>query len=96
MMQHRFTNPYLVLLASVFLPGSGHVMLGKAQRGLMFLFFIVVLGWISLRVMPASASFFARHVGGILVYGFAVLDAYKIARIQESEMRYRPPNPDEK
>lgn len=84
-MPSKAINPYLVLLAGLFLPTSGHVLLGKAQRGLIFLFFIIVLGWISLRVMPPSASFFTRHVGGILVYGLSALDAYKIARVKQAK-----------
>ncbi len=74
--------PRRVLAASALLPGSGHVMLRLPYRGMQFLFFMVVLGWVSKRVMPADASFFARHVGGILIYGVSVLDAYRIARIR--------------
>lgn len=81
-------HPYLVLLASLCLPGSGHVILGRAQRGLMFLFFMIILGWVSLRMMPPSSSFFARHVGGIFIYGLSVLDAYKIVRIRTAEMKH--------
>lgn len=81
-------NPRLVFLAALALPGSGHVLLGKPQRGLIFLFFIVVLGWISLRLVPSHMSFFARHVGGILIYGFSVLDAFKIARIREAKLKF--------
>ena len=93
-MTRKSINPYLVLLAGLLLPGSGHVILGKAQRGLVFLFFMIVLGWISFRVMPTSASFFARHVGGILVYGFSVLDAFKIAKICERVDAHKLANPD--
>ena len=39
-------NPYLVLAAAI-VPGAGHVLLGLAQRGLMFIFFMVILGWVS-------------------------------------------------
>ena len=77
-------NPYLVLMASLVLPGSGHVILGQAQRGLMFLFFTVILAWVSIRLMPETASFFSRHVGGFFIYGIAALDAYKIARLKAS------------
>ncbi len=89
-MSSKTINPYLVLLAGLFLPGSGHVLLGKPQRGLIFLFFMIVLGWISLRVMPPSASFFTRHVGGILVYGISALDAYKIARVNQAKALFKP------
>jgi hypothetical protein len=75
-------NPYLILLSSLILPGSGHVWLGLAQRGLLFLFFIVILGWASAHIMPAHFSFFGRHIGGIFIYGISAIDAYKTARIR--------------
>ncbi len=75
-------NPKLVLLASL-VPGAGHVVLDQQQRGLTFIFFMVILGWVSLRLMPETASFFSRHVGGVLIYGFSVLDAYRIAKVRE-------------
>jgi len=75
-------NPYHVLLAAVVLPGSGHVLQGRAQRGLLFLFFTVILGWVSGHIMPESATFIGRHIGGVFVYGVSVLDAYKWSRVQ--------------
>jgi hypothetical protein len=74
-------HPYLVLAVSL-IPGAGHVLLGQAQRGLVFLFFTIILGWVSLRIMPVDKSFFTRHAGGIFLWGISVLDAYKIARIE--------------
>ena len=87
-MSDKPVNPYLVLVASLVFPGAGHVILGQAQRGLMFLFFTAILGWVSLRLMPESASFFARHAGGIFIYGISVLDAYKTARIRYESWRH--------
>jgi hypothetical protein len=74
-----------VLLSSLVLPGSGHVWLGIPTRGLIFLFFMVVFGWLSHRLMPDTASFIGRNIGGVLVYGLSVIDAYKTARIREIE-----------
>lgn len=88
-MSDRPKNPYLILAAGMVLPGAGHVILGLAPRGLMFLFFTAVLAWLSLRLVPEHMSFFARHIGGIFVYGLSVLDAYKIARIRFEETNYK-------
>jgi hypothetical protein len=74
-------NPRLVLLAAIILPGSGHVLQGRAQRGLMFLFFMIILGWASSHVMPETASFFGRHIGGIFIYGMSIIDAYKWSKV---------------
>ena len=74
-------NPARILLFSIF-PGAGHVALGLPQRGLVFLFFMVVLGWIGLRLIPSQYSFFAHHAGAIFVYGLSIQDAYRIAKIR--------------
>ena len=91
-MSEKPINPYLVLAAGLVFPGAGHVILGQAPRGLMFLFFTLILGWVSLRLMPETASFFGRHAGGIFIYGISVLDAYKIARIRYESWRHAAGN----
>jgi hypothetical protein len=80
-MTNKPPNPYLVLAASI-IPGAGHVWLGQAQRGLMWLFFTIILGWVSTKIIPEHMSFFSRHVGGIFIYGLSILDAYKTARLR--------------
>ena len=77
-------NPYLVLGAAVVLPASGHVMLGVPVRGLQFLFFMVILGWITTKLAGADASYIGRHAGAFLIYAFSILDAYNIARIHHA------------
>lgn len=75
-------NPYLVLGAAIVLPASGHVILGVPVRGLQFLFFMVILAWVTAKIAPADASFVGRHAGGFLIYALSILDAYRIARIR--------------
>ncbi len=81
-------NPYLVLAAAI-LPGGGHVLLGQPRRGLQFIFFMVILAWITTKFAPDGASFIGRHAGGVLVYALSVLDAYKIARIRHATWQHR-------
>ena len=81
-------NPYLILAVSLLLPGAGHVFLGVAQRGLMFLFFTIILGWASTHVMPTNFSFIGKHIGGLFIYGMSVIDAYKIARVRFAEWNH--------
>jgi len=88
-MTGRPINPYAVLVAAVLLPGSGQVLNGTPQRGLVFLFFMILLGWVTMHVMPADASFVGRTIGGIFIYGLSVIDAYKRARIRHEQWRYR-------
>jgi hypothetical protein len=72
-------NSILVIAAAI-VPGAGHVLLGQAQRGLMFIFFMTILGWISTKVMPETASFMGRHIGGVFIWGMSIIDAYRINR----------------
>ena len=81
-------NPYVVLAISL-IPGAGHVLEGQPKRGLIFLFFMVIFGWVSYRLMPETATFIGRHIGGLFVYGISILDAYKYARIQWEEAKHR-------
>jgi hypothetical protein len=85
-------NPFLILAAAILLPGSGHVWLGLAQRGLMFLFFMIMLGWASQNLMPTTSSFIGKNIGGIFIYGMSVIDAYKIARIRLVEFLHAKHN----
>ena len=84
-------HPRLVLLSALLLPGTGHVLIGQAQRGLTFLFFIIVFGWVGNRLLP-EASFYTRHVGGIFLYGLSVIDAYKRARVADAVWRWHGGN----
>lgn len=72
-------NSILVIAAAI-VPGAGHVLLAQAQRGLMFIFFMTILGWISTKIMPETASFVGRHIGGIFIWGMSIIDAYRINR----------------
>lgn len=78
-------NPYLVLGAAIVLPASGHVILGVPVRGLRFLFFMVILAWVTARIAPPDASFIGRHAGGFLIYALSILDAYRIARVRYAQ-----------
>ena len=75
-------HPYAVLAAAAVLPASGHVWLGLAQRGLTFLFFMLVLGALTAHFAPPQASFIGRHAAGVFIYALSVLDAYKCARLR--------------
>ena len=43
--------------------------------------------------MPETASMFARHVGGIFIYGMSVIDAYKLARVNWERWKFAQSNP---
>lgn len=75
-------NPYVVLISAIFLPGSGQVWNGEPMRGLIFVFFIFLLGAFTLLTAAPDVSFVGRYAGGFFVWAMAMLDAYKRARIR--------------
>jgi len=75
-------NPRMVLLAAIMVPGAGHLLLGKQLRGAYFLFFSIVLGWLTTKIAPEHATFIGRHAGGFFIYALSLPDAYRIAKIQ--------------
>jgi hypothetical protein len=80
-------HPYLVLLIAAVAPGSGHWAVGNIQRGVMFAWFMIVLGWITWRITGPEVSPIGRLAGGILVYTISILDAYRIARFRWAQYR---------
>ena len=75
----------ILVVAASLIPGTGHVLLGQAQRGLMFIFFMTILGWISTKIMPETASFVGRHIGGVFIWGMSIIDAYRINQKRNSQ-----------
>jgi len=73
-------HPLWVLLIAILLPGVGQVMNNTPKRGLMFLFFIMSLGWVTLHLAPPGASFVGRYAGGFFIYAISIADAYRWAR----------------
>src|SRR5215831_14864089 len=73
-------HPLWVLLMAILLPGVGQVMNNTPKRGLMFLFFIMSLGWVTMHQAPSDASFVGRYAGGFFIYAISVMDAYRWAR----------------
>jgi hypothetical protein len=75
-------HPYLVLLIAAVAPGSGHWAVGVIQRGVMFAWFMFVLGWITWRLTGPEISPIGKVSGGLLVYAVSIMDAYRIARFR--------------
>lgn len=85
----RPTQPHLVLLSALILPGTGQVLNGQAPRGLLFLFFMFLLGGYTLKTAAPDVSLLGKLAGGVFVYAVSVLDAYRNARIRYEIWRYR-------
>ena len=77
-------NPYLVLAVAVILPGVGQVLNRQPLRGLILVFFILLLGGFTLKTAGADVSFVGKLAGGLFVWAMAIYDAYKTARIRRT------------
>lgn len=77
-------NPYLVLASAIVLPASGQVLNRQPVRGLIFLFFMLLLGGFTLKTAAPDVSMVGKLAGGIFVYAMAIFDAYKTARIRHA------------
>lgn len=75
-------HPYLVLAVAILLPGCGQVLNRQPLRGLMFLFFAVLLGAITMITAPPQASLAGHLAGGLFVYALSLPDAYRTARLR--------------
>lgn len=81
-------NPFLVLAAALFLPGTGQVLNRQPVRGLMFLFFMLLLGGYTLQTAAPEVSIVGKFAGGLFVYAISIFDAYKQARIRTEIWRH--------
>lgn len=81
-------NPHLVLVAAIILPGSGQVINREPVRGLVFVFFIVLLGAYTLKTAAPDVSLVGKFAGGLFVWAMAIFDAYKRARIRFEMWRH--------
>jgi hypothetical protein len=80
-------HPYWVLLIAILLPGVGQVVNNTPKRGVMFVFFIMSLGWVTMHLSPPDASFVGRYAGGFFIYAISIADAYRWARYRTEYFR---------
>ena len=74
--------PLLVLAAAIVLPGSGQVLNRTPVRGLIFVFYIVLLGVVTYHLTTPDHSLVGRYAGGLFVYAISIMDAYRAAAVR--------------
>ena len=47
-------------------------------------FFLIFFAMTSYQLTTSEHSWFARHAGGIFMYGFMLIDAYRFAKIRHA------------
>lgn len=75
-------NPYIVLIGGMLLPGSGQVMNGQPSRGLLMVFYMVLLAAVSFHLTTPEHSVLGRYAGGWFIYAMSFMDAYRTARFR--------------
>ncbi|MDO9508718.1 MAG: hypothetical protein Q7I97_05160 [Thermovirgaceae bacterium] len=80
----EISPPWLILLSALVVPGSAHVFLGRPNRGLVMLFWMVILGFMTFRFAPPQAGFIGQISGGVAVWALSVVDAAQIMKTKNS------------
>ena len=62
-------NPWAVLAVAILLPGMGQVLNRQPLRGLIFVFFVLLLGAFTLKTAAPDVSFVGKIAGGLFVCG---------------------------
>ncbi|HEY3328204.1 MAG TPA: hypothetical protein VGK14_13705 [Novimethylophilus sp.] len=80
-------HPVVVLLIALVLPGVGQVVNNTPSRGLMMLFFMLMLGVITFNLAGPEISVVGKFSGGLFIYALSVIDAYYWARYRWERFR---------
>jgi hypothetical protein len=81
-------NPLAILALAIVLPGAGQVFNREPVRGLIFVFFMLLLGGFTLQTASPDVSIVGKLAGGLFVYAVSIFDAYRKARIKHELWRY--------
>ena len=86
--QRKPMHPLAILALAIVLPGAGQVFNREPVRGLIFVFFMLLLGGFTLQTASPEVSIVGKLAGGLFVYAVSIFDAYRKARIKHELWRY--------
>lgn len=69
-------------MISIVLPGMGQVVNGFPTRGLVMLFFMMLMAVLCYQLTTPEHSILGRYAGGWFIYALSIMDAYQWARRQ--------------
>lgn len=81
----RVASPWLVLAVALVLPGMGQVLNDQARRGLVMVFYMLLLGAVTYAVAAPGTSTVGVLAGGLFVYAISVMDAYRVAALRRQQ-----------
>ena len=56
---------------------------GQPRRGLIMQLFMIVLGFVTWQLAPASASLVGKLSGGLFVYALSLPEAFRVAKLRQ-------------
>ena len=71
-----------IFISSIFVPGSGLVLLGRPGRGLMYIVWIFFFGYLTYNFTSPHISMIGRFSGAIAVWTLSLVEVYRILRIR--------------
>ena len=71
-----------IFISSIFVPGSGLVLLGRPGRGLMYLVWMLFFGLLTYKATTPHISIIGRLSGAIAVWTLSLVEVYRILRIR--------------
>lgn len=80
-------RPWATLVVAVVLPGVGQVLNNQPKRGLVFVFYMLLLGLLTQAIADPGRSFVGTFAGGVFVYALSIMDAYRIAAVRQQASR---------
>jgi hypothetical protein len=78
-------HPMWTLAVAAIFPGVGQVVNRTPTRGLVFVFYMLLLGIVTFNLTTPEHSLVGRYSGGIFIYALSVLDAYKWASYRHKQ-----------
>ncbi|HKK95953.1 MAG TPA: DUF6677 family protein [Anaerovoracaceae bacterium] len=77
----------LTILLAIIIPGSGHVILKRETRGLMMVFWMFAMGYITYHLTDSSTSFIGRYSGGLLIHILSVVEVCNMSKLDSKKNR---------
>ena len=74
-----------IFLASVIVPGSGFVLLGKPGRGLMYVVWMLFFGFLTFKATSPQISLIGRYAGGIAIWALSLVELYRLLKIRSKQ-----------
>lgn len=70
-------HPWVIMIFSLLVPGSGHVLLGRPVRGLLLVLWMFFFGYITFHLTTKDISIIGRLSGGFAIWVVSIFEIYK-------------------